>query len=144
VEWEGDLEKAATTQDLVLAFRNHLDRLTHFLMKPRSLESAIGMEKAKRYLDGSFHQAPRVPELARMAGVAPEVFSRKFRLLTGVAYNRYTRDLRIGKARQLLASGLLPVSRIAGLCGFKSIPTFIHTFKRATGFNPSRYRQNHR
>lgn len=143
-EGERDLVNVATPQDAILAFNLHLERLEHFLTKPRSFESAVGMEKARQYIDEHFRESLRVGFLARIAGVSAVVFGKKFHQLTGDPFGQYVRELRIKHAQRLLSSGSMPVSKVAAECGFKSVPTFIQTFRRVTGLTPNRYREDQR
>ncbi len=56
---------------------------------------------------------------------------------------KYITDLRLQRAKQLLADGIMKVNAVAQVCGFSSPYHFCRTFKEKTGITPSEYiRQN--
>ena len=56
--------------------------------------------------------------VSRVAGFAPNYFSALFKQREGMTFERYIRQLRIERAKQLLASTDLDMQRIAQLSGF--------------------------
>jgi len=57
-----------------------------------------------------------------MAGVSASAFVRESKRLTGTGFENHLQARRVEKARQLLETSDLPVSRITQECGFKSGP----------------------
>jgi AraC-like DNA-binding protein len=53
---------------------------------------------------------------------------------------QYRRDLRTGKAKELLKNGL-SVTRVCFDIGYESLPTFSRIFKRGTGYSPKVYQK---
>ncbi len=77
--------------------------------------------------------------LAVVAGIS-EVYLRKlFSNLFGITPAKYVTDLRIEKAKAMLASGNMSVSEIAEAVGFSTIYHFSKTFKRITGYTPTEH-----
>src|SRR5262249_42317617 len=81
---------------------------------------------------------------ARLAGFAPNYFSALFRQRQGVTFERYVSDLRVERAKQLLASSTLSVARVGELSGFSSAQYFSKVFRRSVGARRSPIGQTRR
>lgn len=79
-------------------------------------------------------------ELAKIAQVHPAHLARTFRAVYGCTLGEYTRRLRIARARELLSSSGMPLSRIAIQCGFADQSHFTRVFRRVVGVTPAAYR----
>ena len=75
-------------------------------------------------------------------GMSYSSFRRLFKTFTGLAPNQYLLELKIRKARNLLANTALQVQEIAEECGFESHFYFSRLFKQRTGVSPLAYRKN--
>ena len=74
-----------------------------------------------------------------------EVYLRRmFREVFHTTPKQYILDLRLRKAKQLLAEGHLPVNEIGEICGFSSVYHFSRAFRQVTGLSPTEYRNNAR
>jgi YesN/AraC family two-component response regulator len=81
-----------------------------------------------------------VAQVAAAAGFAPAYFSKLLKRKEGVAFERYVRQLRIVRAKQMLADTPFGAERIAHLCGFGNRTYFHRAFKTVTGMTPREYR----
>ncbi len=135
------LEKAVTTQEMVLAFRESLSKLSERFGKFKTLKAVYSIEKTRDYIDGHFREPLRVSRLAKFTGVSSSTFSRRFKRLTGMGLETYVQKLRLGEAKRLLKTSGLPVARIGQYCGFKSASYFIHLFQNKIGLSPRKFRQ---
>lgn len=81
-----------------------------------------------------------VDELARRAGLAPNHFITRFRLLAGLPPRQFVLDCRMRAARRLLRETPDPVTDIALRLGFCSSQHFANLFKRHTGVTPLAFR----
>lgn len=77
--------------------------------------------------------------LALASGVSEVYFRKRFTQRFGVSPHRYLLDLRIQRAKQLLAEGEQSVSQIAEACGFTNVYHFSRTFKSNVGVTPTQY-----
>ncbi len=68
-------------------------------------------------------------------------FLRRFRKATGLTPIDYCQRLRVGKARELLQFGTLPIETIAWEVGYGDAGAFRKIFSRITGLTPGEYRQ---
>jgi AraC-like DNA-binding protein len=136
------VEHAATFQEIILAYQEALSRLEREIERPFSTQRDQSVEKAREYLDRHFKEAIRLAKLSKKAGVSASTFSRRFKRLTGLGLEAYLQKRRLEEAKRLLKATRLPVFRIARDCGFKSVPYFIHLFRRKNGFPPQVYRKH--
>ena len=78
--------------------------------------------------------------MAKMAGVSKDYFSRVFKEATGMNYSKWLNMIRLEKATELLATEDKPLTEIAMLSGFQSIPSFNRVFRAEKGMSPGEYR----
>ena len=78
--------------------------------------------------------------LARVAGLSPHHFHRKFRHRFGEAPAAYVRRLRLERAAWRILLLTDPILTIALDCGFRDHETFSRAFRRRYGTSPRSYR----
>ena len=79
--------------------------------------------------------------MAEMAGISREYFSRIFKNVTGMNYTKWLNMIRLEKATELLSDDKRPLTEIAMMSGFQSIPSFNRVFREEKGMAPGEYRQ---
>jgi AraC family transcriptional regulator len=79
--------------------------------------------------------------LAAETGYSRAHFLRTFRAATGQTPHRYLIELRLEKARALLASRPMPLIDVAAECGFSSHAHLTSAFRSRFGVSPSAYRR---
>lgn len=79
--------------------------------------------------------------LAQRAGLEERTFLRRFRKATGMTTTDYCQRLRVGRARELLQSGRLPIERVAWEVGYADPGAFRKVFTRVVGLTPGDYRR---
>src|SRR5690606_8468446 len=82
-----------------------------------------------------------MPDLAAELAMSYSLFRKCFRKITGISPGQYYLRQRLDKARELLATTLLPVEEVARLLGFESVFYFSRVFKNKTGHSPTAYRK---
>jgi AraC family transcriptional regulator len=95
---------------------------------------------ARDYLHSSFADNLNVEAMAKIAGLSPYHFIRKFKTAFGETPHSYLRRLRLQKAAELLRYSDEPVTDICLSVGFQSLGSFSSIFQKETGFSPSAYR----
>lgn len=80
-----------------------------------------------------------VEDLSKMCGISYEYFRRLFYQFYGCSPVKYINNLKITRARELLASGLYTVSDAAIQSGFVDLSHFSRFFKKNEGVSPSEY-----
>ena len=81
-------------------------------------------------------------EIAAAAGISTAALGKMFQTHLHTTVNHYVVDLRLEKAKQLLAKTRYPVAEIASVCGFSHACYFSRIFHRKTGLLPLTYRRN--
>jgi len=82
--------------------------------------------------------------LAARAHVSEVWFRRLFAAQYGATPRQYILDIRISRAKQLLADASATVTAIAEQCGFTSLYHFCRAFKARTGMTPTEYAARNR
>ncbi|MBG0844848.1 AraC family transcriptional regulator [Pseudomonas chengduensis] len=95
--------------------------------------------RARDYLHAHFHQNIGLDELARVCGVDRFRLSRAFKAAFGIAPYGYLIQLRLVRARRLLALGTAPAD-VASDLGFADQSHLGRWFRRANGLTPGAYR----
>ena len=78
--------------------------------------------------------------MAEMAGISRDYFSRIFKNVTGMNYNKWLNMIRLEKAVTLLSQEGITLTEVAMLSGFQSIPSFNRVFHEEKGMAPGEYR----
>lgn len=97
-----------------------------------------------RHLEEHFSDLVSMAEMARLAGLSPTHFNRRFRQIFGMSPTRFLHALRIEKARQLLVETERSVGEIAVGTGYHDQSHFTRHFRRLTGVAPGKYRAEYR
>ncbi|MDX2188096.1 MAG: AraC family transcriptional regulator [Opitutaceae bacterium] len=84
---------------------------------------------------------PSVAELARELGISSSHLRTRFRATCNVSLGRHLRTLRLERARGMLEISNTRIGDIAEQCGFSSLFSFSHAFKKAFGSSPSEIRK---
>jgi len=136
------------SRDLRIVRQAALDALLaklarHLAWRPR-LDSDPRMPlvalRARDYLHAHMEQDLGLDELAWASGVDRFRLSRAFKAAFGIAPHAYLVQLRLSRARQLLASGQ-PPARVAMTLGFADQSHMGRWFRRAYGLTPAHYRR---
>ena len=126
---------------------------THLLRQHSNLEAASvrlpaargaldprRLRRVKEYMEAHLGEVLTIEALANEACLSPFHFARAFKAATGTAPHSYLSNLRIEKAKLMIAEGKMPLAEIAHLCGFSSQAYFTTWFKRMVGATPGGYR----
>lgn len=82
-------------------------------------------------------------DLARMTRCTPRHLSRIFFELMGMSFSDKRAEIRLGKARELLATSKSKVVEVAFESGYKSLSLFNQMFTRRFGISPGKWRQKY-
>jgi len=95
---------------------------------------------ARSYMEDNLGNNFTLDELARAVGISRFHFSRLFRESTGDSPMRYSRRLRIDRAKEMLLQSDRRTSEIAVTLGFFDQSHFSRTFRLMTGISPKQVR----
>jgi AraC-like DNA-binding protein len=139
-ELERAAREAPTVSDLVAAYRRAVADLSEALQQPAPAHQDRRIRRAVTYIHQHYGESLTLRGLARVAGFAPNYFSRLFRQRERMTVARYLRQVRIERAKQLLTHTDLEVKRVAQLSGFASQHYFARSFRRVVGTTPLAWR----
>ncbi|MDV6330937.1 AraC family transcriptional regulator [Asticcacaulis sp. 201] len=110
---------------------------------------ATGAGSAPRYLKAAMEYmreaetaSLRLADVALAVGCDPAKLSTTFQHHLGCTLGEYQRRMRVERAAALLATGRLPISEIALMCGFSDQPHLNRAFKAQIGTSPAAYRRS--
>jgi AraC-like DNA-binding protein len=132
---------AKTVNELLPVYRAVIADLAAAVQAPVVTGQQRGVSAAVEYIRQHFTEPLKVTRVAKVAGFTPNYFSELFKQREGKTFRAYVLDLRIERARELLSSTNLPVTRVARLSGFNSLEYFARVFRRTTRATPLAYRK---
>ena len=107
-----------------------------------NLAQAKRLETICRFVHGHFRDAIRLAEMAALAHLTPEAFSRFFKQKTGKTFVEFLNDVRIGEAcRLLIEQETLGVTEICYACGFENVSNFNRHFRLRHRLSPRDFRR---
>ena len=141
------LGRAAMLDALVRQLAIHLLRSRLTVSKSDHIElSRAGpvdrrLRRAIEFMHDNFGRELALEEIASAAYLSEYHFARLFKQITGVSPHVYLANLRLERARKLLAQTGLAISEIASMVGYQSQSHFTKMFKSVTGVTPRAYRE---
>ena len=94
------------------------------------------------YIGAHYGEPLTLGSLARIAGLSPSYFSRRFKIVTGMRTMEYINYIRLTKASQELLSTDHTITEVAMHSGFSDSNYFKDSFRRTYGLSPRAYRKN--
>lgn len=92
-----------------------------------------------RYIHQHYADDLSLNTLAEVLHMTPGYISRLFSRESGTTYRKYLTELRVEKAKGLLATTGLSIAEVSDRVGFNDYFHFLKTFKRLTGISPGKY-----
>jgi AraC family transcriptional regulator len=99
------------------------------------------LRRAIEFMHDNFGRELALEEVAAAAYLSEYHFARLFKQITGVTPHVYLANVRLERARKLLADTVLPISQIASMVGYQSQSHFSKMFRSVTGITPRAYRE---
>src|SRR6185369_11330731 len=123
--------------ELVLAYRRVVTDIERAIDTPTVARQERSTRRALRFVHEHLAEPMSLARVARIAGFAPDYFSRLLKEEEGLGFEQYVQKRRLERAKQLLAGTKLGIGRIAQLSGFRSRTNFQRLFKESTGETPA-------
>ncbi|MET4562073.1 ABC-type Fe3+-hydroxamate transport system substrate-binding protein [Lysinibacillus parviboronicapiens] len=108
-------------------------------MEDRIRPSDSWLEQILNYMDRHFHEDLTREQMAQLAQVSPEHFSRAFRKKTGLTFSAYLALLRIRESQQKLLYNMPKLDNLAQEVGYKEGTYLSRKFKQLVGMSPSAF-----
>jgi AraC family L-rhamnose operon transcriptional activator RhaR/AraC family L-rhamnose operon regulatory protein RhaS len=94
------------------------------------------------YMEAHCQEDIKLKKLHEIACMSKRSFIRHFKRTTGSTPMQYLQILRVSKASRLLREGNMPLSNVAGACGFKDNNYFSRIFKKCTSIPPKHFKDS--
>ena len=94
-----------------------------------------------KYMQEHLDEPIALQELADLLGLSRFHFCTAFRRATGRTPHQWLLELRMGRARQLLAEGRLTITDVAMAVGYQTPSAFTHAFRSFFGLPPREFRR---
>lgn len=98
------------------------------------------LHRGREFIHASYHHPISLNDIAAATGLSPHHFLRTFHRAFGQTPHAYLTDLRLQKARYLLAKTKQPITTICFDVGFASLGSFSTLFSQHVGLSPRAYR----
>ena len=115
--------------------------LATFALASTGQLSAWQIRTAKQLMLDRMDTGITVTELAEACALSRSHFSRLFKNSTQMAPQRWLREQRVMKSRELLKGSTMLLADIALECGFCDQSHFCRTFAKAEGMTPQAWQQ---
>lgn len=132
-------ENPNTSRKLLEAFFHEIIELCAGIVSPKSSSAAL-VEGIQEYVETHYVQEMGLEQIADQMGFSVKYVSRAFKQQTGKNLTDYINELRVQKAKELLAETEQKVGDIAALVGIGNRTTFLRVFKKYEGISPNEYR----
>ncbi len=94
------------------------------------------------YIEENYSQELSLKTLSYHFNMNAAYLGQLFKKATGEMFSNYLNQIRIEKAKQLLADPQMKASEIAGMVGFSSVQYFSNVFFKYTGFYPTDFKKH--
>ena len=102
--------------------------------------SSCQISRLLTYIDSRLDENISIAHLSKVVRLSPAHFARTFKKTFQLPPHRYLLGRRIGHARFLLSSTVLPLLEIALACGFSDQAHLCKAFRNFTGMTPGNWR----
>ncbi|MBQ8537874.1 MAG: helix-turn-helix domain-containing protein [Clostridia bacterium] len=138
------IHELQSQREIVIYFMSVLRKIMEYFEVNYTQHTPDPLLKARRYIDSSYMRPDlTLHEVAEQSGYNEKYFCTLFKRRFGSSYSDYLTQVRMGAAKELLATTDLRIYAIAEAVGYKTMEHFMRLFKRECGESPGNYRQFH-
>jgi len=106
-----------------------------------SYHASQDLSEAIRFIHEHYHRPLDLAMVSNHVSLNYAYFSNLFKKSVGKGFAEYLRDVRLDKARRLLAETDYKVVEVAQRVGYESYKSFTRAFRETMGMQPTEYRQ---
>lgn len=129
-------------RDYIQALQHQMLRLNHFYYEFKcSYRNSQDLNEAIRFIHENYHKPLDLAMVSNHVSLNYAYFSNLFKKNVGKGFAEYLRDVRLDKARRLLAETEYKIIEITPLVGYESYKSFTRAFREVMGMQPTEYRQ---
>lgn len=137
------------SQDELERFRSQatFQELLYYILKSSRLilkDSQTALERTKAYMEEQYNDSVTIDQLARMTDISPKYFVDLFKKTYGISAIDYLTELRMNRAKQLMAQTSVKLQDVARQVGYSDPFYFSRKFKKEVGVSPTVYMKSRR
>jgi AraC-like DNA-binding protein len=132
---------ARTVAELSACYRRAVADLVDAIERPNAARRDRSLRRALEYIRAHYTEPLTLAAVAKVAGFAPNYFSALWKQHERTTFARSLRDLRLERAKELLATTELAIERVAALSGLGTRQYMARVFQRAVGTTPRESRR---
>jgi two-component system response regulator YesN len=125
--------------DLQEYFRDIVQAYVDFYTERMSYANST-VKRMCEYVKENYQDEVSLKTMSRQFNMSASYMGQLFKQETGLLFTDYLCDIRIEKAKSLLAKGIHKQYSIAEMVGFRNPNYFANVFKKKTGVYPSKYK----
>jgi two-component system response regulator YesN len=133
------LEPTVSFAKNIPILKAHGDRLLQRMNKDEPSQDIV--HKVIQYMKSNYRDEIGTTRIAGHFRVSPNYLSTVFHQRTGSTIMRFLTELRINKAKEILAEGDVQIQEAAELVGYINPRYFTNLFKKIEGCSPTEYKQ---
>ena len=127
--------------ELRLWFVKHIEKAVTMINSSHEDKTVSAVDKAKDYIDANYSKDLSLDDISRKFDISPYYFSKLFKNKTGVNFIDYLTNIRIERAKELLADSDASMKEICSEVGYSDPNYFSRIFKKVTGVTPTEYKE---
>ncbi|MHB8919275.1 MAG: response regulator transcription factor [Desulfocucumaceae bacterium] len=135
------LVRCADIDNLYAWMREVIGEYIEYGCKNYAGKTSASILMAVEYIRQNYQKDLTLYEMAQVIFFNPHYFSRIFKQETGRTFMEYLTAVRIERAKKLLLSSNLSISKVAKKVGYHDANYFSRVFSKKEGLSPSKYRQ---
>jgi AraC-like DNA-binding protein/ligand-binding sensor protein len=135
------IENSADLYEITEILATIVERMSGKIFSFNGVRHSCALRKAERFIWKNYTRKISLKEIADASGLSAPYFSTIFKEEMGENLSNYLNRLRVEKAMTMLAEINMPISEIAGACGFEDQSWFSKIFKSYTGYSPGKYKE---
>ncbi|REK71938.1 response regulator transcription factor [Paenibacillus paeoniae] len=129
-------------RDYIQALQQQLLRLNQYYYEYKcSYRNTHDLNEAIRFIHESYHKPLDLAMVSNHVSLNYAYFSNLFKKNIGKGFAEYLRDVRLDKARRLLAETEHKIVEVAAMVGYESYKSFTRAFRDVMNMQPTEYRQ---
>jgi len=134
-----EIIEANSQAELKQLTKQRLEGILSLVKEKQNINSKTIIDEAIRYMKKNYNGDISLEKVASRFFLNQAYFSRLFRQCAGVTFTDYLIELRMEKAKELLAQGRYKVYEVSRMVGYTSEKYFFRIFKQYMGCSPSDY-----
>ena len=138
------LEKCRNAMEMLKINMEVQKKFTSLVKKHKENKNSTYVEQCKDIIARHIHKGITVEEIARQIGISRTYLSTKFAEETGMSISRYSVQVRLRAAENMLKYSEASISEIAEYLCFSSQSYFGKKFKEKNGISPAEYRRQNK